>query len=108
MTIQKLSPGISIEKYCEYKLEDKPWCYAAVILSEPVENDQWGLGITVADDPGYHPISGYHARASTFEEMMDYADDLNLQRGINRAKSAMIIASTMGGLPRSIPERRRA
>lgn len=109
MTIKKLSPEIALEQDYESRFGDKLWCYAAVILDEPVEDDQWGLGIAVADEPGYDPIGGSYAHASTYEEMMDHADDLNLQRSIGRTQAAIIIASTMGGRRVKKPlERRRA
>ena len=108
MTIKKLSPEIPLEYDYEGKFKDKLWCYAAVILHQTVVDERWGLGIAVADEPGYHPISGLYAHASTFEEMMDHADDLNMQRNIPRIQGAMIIASTMHALPYFIPERRRA
>ena len=108
MTIKKLSPEIPLEHDYEGRFKDKLWCYAAVILHDTIEDDRWGLGIAVADEPGYHPISGLYAHASTFEEAMDHADDLNLERSIPRMQGAMIIASTMCALPRFMPERRRA
>ena len=108
MTIKKLSPEIPLEHDYEGRFEGKLWCYAAVILHNTIVDDRWGLGIAVADEPGYHPISGLFARASTFEEMMDHADDLNLQRNITRMQGAMIIASTMHALPLPLGKRRRA
>jgi len=110
MTIKKLSPEIPLEHDYEGRFENELWCYAAVILDVPAHwKDRWGLGIAVADKPGYFPISGDYAHADSYEVMMDHADDLNRQRGITRAQSAIIIASTMGGRgARSSRERRRA
>lgn len=108
MTIKRLSPEIALEQDYEGEFEGKLWCYAAVILHDTIEDDRWGLGIAVADEPGYHPISGLYAHAPTFEEMMDHADCLNWERNITRMQSAMVIASTMHALPLPLNDRRRA
>ena len=105
MTIKKLSDGALQDD--ARRFAGKVWCYAAVILSESILDDRWGLGVAVVDEPGYFPVLGFKAHASTYEEMMDYADDLNRQRGITRAKSAIIIASTMKGRGTTMSRERR-
>lgn len=92
MAIKKLS-GISIaELRLEEKFEGKIWAYAPTITG-----DIPSLGIVVANEKGYCPISAFFVYADTYDEMAAHADELNQARGLDSHTAFRIIASTMGG-----------
>jgi hypothetical protein len=69
---------------------DKVYAFIAI-----VENGDWQLGVAVANERGYHPISG-----KTFKdqaEAKEWADGLNRHIGRDAENVAWIIVSTMGG-----------
>jgi len=56
----------------------------------------WGLGIAVANEPGYIPVPTYWCHADTAEEMNAHVDQLNRELFKLEPEQALsIIASTM-------------
>lgn len=92
MAVKKLSDLAIAEMGIEEKFKGKIWAYTPTITG-----DIPSLGIAVANEKGYCPISAFHASADTYDEMADHADELNLARGLDVNTAFRIIASTMGG-----------
>jgi len=70
----------------------KVWCFVSVITKE-----RFGLGIAIANEPGYYPIHINRYNATTFEIAADESDRLSTLREISETESASIIGSTMRG-----------
>ena len=70
----------------------KVWCFVSVITK-----DRFGLGIAIANEPGYYPIHINRYNTASFEIAADESDRLNTLREINETESARIISSTMRG-----------
>lgn len=73
------------------QMRDKTYAYVATL-----EKDKWGLGIAVANEPGYSLIKGVvsyadHAKAH------EIASGMNEHIGLSADAVCEIIASTMGG-----------
>ncbi|MDE0853917.1 MAG: hypothetical protein OSA97_05800 [Nevskia sp.] len=55
-----------------------------------------GLGLAVADEPGYHTIPLHWCNGDDFEQMSAHADDLNRELfGLEPKAGGLIVASTM-------------
>lgn len=72
-----------------------PIAYAAVKLDKPVGDNNYGLGVAVEGEAGYHPCGGvyFETEAAAFEA----ADKLNGGLGLTQRRVTEIIASTMRG-----------
>ena len=60
-----------------------------------VINDGYQLGVAVANEQGYSPISG--KTFERYEEAKQWADGLNEHIGLSKEKALDIIGSTMRG-----------
>lgn len=72
-------------------------CYAYVPV---IAGSCIGLGIAVANEPGYSPIPTFWAWASTWAEMDAHADELNCELGLNDEAAMRIVASSMAAQSR--------
>ncbi len=69
----------------------KAYAYTPVM-----SGNTYGLGLAVANEPGYHPIPLYWAQADSFNEAADMADELNTNvLGLNDAAATRIVCSSM-------------
>lgn len=94
MAVKKLSNLAIAEMGIEEKFKDKIWVYAPTITG-----DIPSLGIAVANEKGYCPISAFFVHADTYDEISTHADELNLARGLDVETAARIVMSTMAGKP---------
>ena len=94
--MKKLSRLARVELGIEEMLKGKLWAYVSALTEHG-----HGLGIAVANEPGYHPIPVFWALAEygpdASKAMGDHADELNAERGMDHDTAFRIIASTMGG-----------
>jgi hypothetical protein len=60
-----------------------------------VYNEGWQLGVAVANESGYNPISGKTFKDQ--DEAKEWADGLNAHIGLTDLAALQIIGSTMGG-----------
>ncbi len=59
-------------------------------------SDFYGIGVAVANESGYMPISAWHYSANTYEEASREADRLNSEiLGMSPDEALRIICSTM-------------
>jgi hypothetical protein len=63
----------------------------------------WRLGVAVANEPGYCPITGKVFSGSAESER--WADGLNVHIGLSKHQAVEIIGSTMGGRPVAVVSR---
>jgi hypothetical protein len=92
MAIKKLTPLAAKELGIEEQMKGKIWAYAPTITG-----DIPSLGIAVANEKGYCPVSAFFANADTYDEIAAHADELNLARGLDLKTAFRIVASTMDG-----------
>lgn len=92
MAIKKLSDLAIAEMGIEEKFKGKIWAYAPTLTG-----DIPSLGIAVANEKGYCPISAFFVHADTYDEISTHADELNLARGLDLNTAARIVMSTMDG-----------
>ncbi len=55
-----------------------------------------GLGVAIANEPGYLPIPSHWCIADNYAEMADHCDDLNAAEGLDPKAAAIIVCSSMG------------
>lgn len=73
--------------------QGKVWAFTAVMGK--VHGEGWCLGVAVANEPGYWPISSFLAHSDSYEEMSAHADNLNREEGLDDKTAARIVCSTM-------------
>lgn len=66
------------------------------VQSNDVEG-HFGLGVAVANERGYHPVTGRWAIYETYDEATDDADRANKLLGLSDDEVIGITVSTMGG-----------
>lgn len=73
--------------------------YAFVAILRDDLPRQWGLGIAVANESGYNPVSAEATEFSWdyYKDADEFAKGMNRHIGIDWKQEAEIIASTMGG-----------
>ena len=71
----------------------KVWAFVPVNCDTP--GASYCLGVAIANEGGYHPVSPTWCHADDYEEMCDHADDLNLAEGLDDYAAMKIIASSM-------------
>lgn len=76
--------------YIEEKMGTRIWAYAPVIQPGGA-----GLGVAIANEPGYSPVPRGWFAAETYQVACDKADELNQMRGIDKHGALQIVASTM-------------
>lgn len=83
----------------ETAMQGKLWAYTPVI-----NKDGTGLGIAVANEAGYSPISLWHYSAKTWKEAYEKARELNVEQGKTEDECLNIIASSMaeGSISRGV------
>ena len=73
--------------------EGKLAALVAVIQPEGI-----GLGLAIANDPGYYPIPRYWCRGNDWSQMKEHADNMNLTLlKLDAEQACKIVASTMRG-----------
>jgi hypothetical protein len=79
-----------IDQHVAGSFADKVYAFTVVI-----GDGGWQLGVAVANESGYHPISGktFKGRA----EADEWADRLNAHIGRDKLAALHIVGSTMGG-----------
>lgn len=68
----------------------KVWCFSAVM-----QDGAYGLGIAIANTPGYVPLPLSEACSESYEQMWKHANHLNDRLGWPQAYTMRIIGSTM-------------
>lgn len=66
------------------------WAFVPVTCKHGI-----GLGVAVANEPGYYPVPFDFCHAATWAEMSKHADELNLAEGVDEESAARIICSSM-------------
>lgn len=74
----------------EDAFKNKTWSYVPIVTKHGC-----ALGVAVANEKGYSPISLSHYTADTWEEARRQADALNLERGQSKNEAMAIICSTL-------------
>lgn len=91
---------MSIHKFCaEGRFEcgldkfvaGKVWAFTAVI-----RDLAYGLGIAVANEPGFNPIPLTWCHGDNWLEMDEHASELNRANGVSEEQELRIVLSTMG------------
>lgn len=97
--MKKLSKEGRFECGLDEIVKGKCWAFTAV-----TNGDYWGLGIAVANEPGYYPIPLTWANVKmgpgAYEAMSEHADELNVDEGLAIKEADRIVISTMrrGGI----------
>ena len=76
---------------------DKVWCFAPVHNADTSDHDgaEYGLGIAVANEPGYYPIPLRWCHSDNYNEMARHAEALNTAENVPLPIMYRIIATTM-------------
>lgn len=75
-----------------------PIAFVAVVPQDDIPGINGALGVAIANERGYHPVSLGWARFDTMDAAQDCADEINAHlHGDNQLEALKIIASTMGG-----------
>lgn len=69
----------------------KAWAFVAVLG----QGNSYGLGVAIANEPGYHPIPLTWCHGDDWDEMSGHADALNKVEGLGVEAAARIVCSTM-------------
>ena len=83
--------------------QGKVWAFVAIV-GQP---EGGLLGVAMANEPGYWPISSWWAHGS-YDEMQAHADELNEAEGLSKDEAMRIICSSMVGKVKPKPEREAA
>jgi hypothetical protein len=89
--MQKLTAEGRFEAGIDGIVAGKVWAFVAAY---PPRTDICGLGIAIANEPGFYPVPLTWANG-TFDEMSDHADELNLAEGLNIMAATKIVLSSM-------------
>jgi len=91
--MKKLSEEAIADLGIEQQFAQKEWVYTPVM-----QEHGWGLGIAVKDEKGYNPIAAFYCHVEygpkAHDNMIEHADQLNLQRGIPSDAAAQIVTTT--------------
>ncbi len=82
--------GIDVQVDIVRKFAGKLWAYAPVI-----QPNGMGLGVAVANEPGYYPVPLYHFNVDNYDEAVAEADRLNEQNGKTHDAAIDIVTSSM-------------
>lgn len=74
----------------EESFRGKLWTYTPAIHQNGI-----GLGVAVANEPGYTPVPLSKYSADRWDDAQKKADELNAERGQDRGAITNIIASSM-------------
>ena len=86
---RQLSPEIAADAVKAFA--GKVWAFVAVSA-----HDGFALGVAVANERGYSPISPTHYFAADFDTASDEADRLNMElHALDEHASFLIVASSM-------------
>lgn len=73
-------------------------CAFVPVIPKTKDGNIYGLGVAVANEPGYHPIPLHWAHADSWEEMSAHANELNAELlNLDKDASARIVLSSMRG-----------
>lgn len=91
MTIKKLSNMDRAELELEALFVGKLWCFTTVLRGSFV-----GLGVAVANEPGYSPVPLSRCHSDDYHAMEAHADELNQQwLGLDRMTAMRVLCSSM-------------
>lgn len=93
--LKKLSAEGRHESGLDKITQGKVWAFIATM--SPIHKDRYGLGVAIANEPGYYPIPLTWANSDSWDSMSDHATELNRDMGLTAINEARIICSTMGG-----------
>lgn len=69
--------------------------YAFVVVTTNGDYAPWGLGVAVANEPGYYPIPAHWAHGDDYKELDAHAEELNAELGVGPRAAAIMVASSM-------------
>jgi F420-0:gamma-glutamyl ligase-like protein len=81
-----------IESGLEELIAGKTYAFTPVV----VEGCCIGLGVAVANEPGYYPVPIGWCHADTWQEMEKHAKELNREMGLDARTACIIVATSMG------------
>lgn len=93
MTIHKFSAEGRFECGFDTFVTGKVWAFVPVFSQH--SSKDIGLGIAVANEPGYNPIPLTWCHGDDYDEMQNHARELNAEAGLSVDAEARIICSTM-------------
>lgn len=93
MAIRKLTKEGRFECGLDAIVRGKVWAFVPV-MGQP-GGPAAALGVAVANEAGYMPIAATWCNADTYDEMADYADELNRAEGLDDEVAMRIVASSM-------------
>lgn len=83
----------------------KAWAFVPVLAPER-SGSVFGLGVAVANEPGYYPVPLHWCHADTWDEAQAHAVELNREEGISEDAEMRIVCSSMAaGKVRQKPKR---
>lgn len=91
MALKKLSMEGRFEAGLDNLVKGKVWAFTAVVGKD----FPFALGIAVANERGYYPVPEFWCNGDDYNEMTEYADELNEKEGWTEKAATRIIASTM-------------
>lgn len=65
------------------------------VMARSGSDTPWLIGVAIANERGYWPISSFWAHSDSYEEMSAHCDELNRAEGLDDKTAARIICSTM-------------
>ena len=69
----------------------KCWAFVPVLH----RHGGFGLGVAVANEPGYYPIAHFWCHADSYAEASDHAAALNAAEGLNVEVAMRVVCSSM-------------
>lgn len=88
--MKKFSKEGRFESGLDALIAGKLWAFVPVVCKHGI-----GLGVAIANEPGYLPVPFSWANADTWDEMQAHADELNTAEGKEPRNAELIVASSM-------------
>lgn len=93
--LKKLSAEGRFESGIDSLVQGKVYAFISVMSDHKAM--PYGLGIAIANEPGYHAVPLTWAHSDSWATMSDYASELNREMSLSAIEEARIVCSTMGG-----------